>query len=217
MRNGERYGEQLTVFAPDSLVKHSQLPENDGQTFAVILSTLDELGYDAEWQVLNSKNFGVPQNRERVFVVGCLRGSGGREILSFRENDEVFDPIEYSNKPQPQIQLCTTISTKMGSRADDIFVIESKILQIGRGYNKGGMHPISPTVTSNDFHSNNLLISEEKQARKLTPRECFRLQGFPDWAFDRAKEAGISDSQLYKQAGNSVTVNVIREIGRRME
>lgn len=191
------------------------LSHNNRQTFAVILSALDELGYDAEWQVLNSKNFGVPQNRERVFIVGCPRGQGGREILSFRENDEVFDSTQQSKKPQAQ--LCTTISTKMGSRADDTFVIESKILQIGRGYNKGGMHPISPTVTSNDFHSNNLLISEEKQARKLTPRECWRLQGFPDWAFDRAKEAGISDSQLYKQAGNSVTVNVIREIGRRME
>jgi DNA (cytosine-5)-methyltransferase 1 len=51
--------------------------------------------------------------------------------------------------------------------------------------------------------------------RKLTPRECWRLQGFPDWAFDRAKEVN-SDSQLYKQAGNSVTVNVIYEIAKRL-
>lgn len=53
--------------------------------------------------------------------------------------------------------------------------------------------------------------------RKLTPRECWRLQGFPDWAFDRAREAGVSDSQLYKQAGNSVTVNVIKAIGERLK
>ena len=52
--------------------------------------------------------------------------------------------------------------------------------------------------------------------RKLTPRECWRLQGFPDWAFDKAKEAGLSNSQLYKQAGNSVTVPVIYEIAKRM-
>lgn len=52
--------------------------------------------------------------------------------------------------------------------------------------------------------------------RKLTPRECWRLQGFPDWAFERAREAGVSDSQLYKQAGNSVTVNVIKAIGERL-
>lgn len=193
------------------------LSHDKGQTFTTILSAQDELGYDAEWKLLNSKDFGVPQNRERVFIVGYPRGRSGREILSFGENDEVFNWAEQPNKPQPQTQLCTTINTKMGSRADDTFVIESTILQIGRGKNKGGIHAISPTVTSNNFHSNNLLISEEKQVRKLTPRECFRLQGFPDWAFDRAKEAGLSDSQLYKQAGNSVTVNVVYEIARKMK
>lgn len=52
--------------------------------------------------------------------------------------------------------------------------------------------------------------------RRLTPLECWRLQGFPDWAFDRARAAGVSDSQLYKQAGNSVTVNVIKAIGERL-
>ncbi len=52
--------------------------------------------------------------------------------------------------------------------------------------------------------------------RRLTPRECWRLQGFPDWAFERAQAAGISDTQLYKQAGNSVTVDVIYDIARRL-
>lgn len=59
------------------------------------------------------------------------------------------------------------------------------------------------------------VVTEEYQIRKLTPRECWRLQGFPDWAFDRAKEVN-SDSQLYKQAGNSVTVPVIHDIARRL-
>ena len=53
--------------------------------------------------------------------------------------------------------------------------------------------------------------------RKLTPRECWRLQGFPDWAFDRAKKAGLSDSQLYRQAGNAVTVPVIQAIAERFK
>ncbi|WP_321169963.1 DNA cytosine methyltransferase [Gottschalkia purinilytica] len=56
---------------------------------------------------------------------------------------------------------------------------------------------------------------KKRQIRRLTPRECFRLQGFPDWAFDKAREVN-SDSQLYKQAGNSVTVNVIYEIAKRL-
>lgn len=68
------------------------------------------------------------------------------------------------------------------------------------------------TLTTQDRHG----IYDGYRIRKLTPRECFRLQGFPDWCFDRAQAAGISDSQLYKQAGNSVTVNVIYEIARRM-
>lgn len=57
------------------------LNHDGGKTFTQILSTLDELGYDVEWQVLNSKHFGVPQNRERVFIKGCLRGTGGRKIF----------------------------------------------------------------------------------------------------------------------------------------
>ena len=57
------------------------LSHDKGRTFGTILNTLDEIGYDAEWQVLNSKDFGVPQNRERVFIVGHLRGSGRREVF----------------------------------------------------------------------------------------------------------------------------------------
>ena len=90
-----------------------------------------------------------------------------------------------------------------------------KIVQKPRGYNKGGEHEISPTLSSNSWHENNLLKSDMR-IRKLTPRECWRLQGFPDLDFDKAKEVN-SNSQLYKQAGNSVTVPVIYEIARRFE
>ena len=69
------------------------------------------------------------------------------------------------------------------------------------------------TLTAQDRHG---VMDEGMKIRKLTPRECWRLQGFPDWAFDKAKEVN-SNSQLYKQAGNSVTVNVIAEIARKLE
>lgn len=59
------------------------------------------------------------------------------------------------------------------------------------------------------------MLSSHK-IRKLTPRECWRLQGFPDWAFNKAKNAGISDSQLYKQAGNAVTVDVVKYIAEKI-
>ena len=70
------------------------LNHDKGRTFRIILQAMDELGYDAEWQVLNSKDFGVPQNRERVFIIGHLRGAGGREIFPIGgENGEVDTQI----------------------------------------------------------------------------------------------------------------------------
>ena len=92
--------------------------------------------------------------------------------------------------------------------------LEPKIIQRGHGYNQGGEHDIAPTLTSNSYHENNHL-SDGFRIRKLTPRECWRLQGFPDWAFDKAQEVN-SNSQLYKQAGNSVTVNVIEAIAKEL-
>jgi|TARA_Y100000034_G_scaffold130990_1_gene190749 DNA (cytosine-5)-methyltransferase 1 len=67
------------------------LSADDGRCFATILSSLDELGYSCEWQVLNSKNFGVPQNRERVFIIGHLRGEGFRQVLPIGEDGKSFD------------------------------------------------------------------------------------------------------------------------------
>ena len=92
---------------------------------------------------------------------------------------------------------------------------QAVIVQKPRGFNKGGEHEVAPTLSSNSWQENNLLKSGIR-IRKLTPRECWRLQGFPDWAFDKAQEVN-SNSQLYKQAGNSVTVPVIYEIARRFE
>lgn len=90
---------------------------------------------------------------------------------------------------------------------------------------------MAPTVTSNSYHENNYLkiseattkmtgssqgvVTEDLKIRKLTPRECWRLQGFPDWAFDKASKVN-SNSQLYKQAGNSVTVPVIAAIANKL-
>ena len=251
------------------------LNHDKGNTFEVILSALDELGYDVEWQVLNSKNFGVPQNRERVFIIGHLRGERTRNVFPL-SGDGAAIACE-----QPKINKVGNIRKKGKSQSGDVVSIDSlapkrlekrqngrrfksngepmftltaqdkhgilvagklpgnhdqnsrvydinglaptlstmqgggqepKIIQRGHGYNKGGEHDIAPTLTSNSYHENNHL-SDGFRIRKLTPRECWRLQGFPDWAFDKAQEVN-SNSQLYKQAGNSVTVNVIAEIAK---
>lgn len=151
------------------------LNHDRGDTFKTILGALDELGYDVEWEVLNSKNFGVPQNRERVFVIGHLRGQRTREVFPFRSNSAKVDM-------QNEQSTNTLTARYAAAQSNGSYIIES----------------------------------EQKAIRKLTPRECWRLQGFPDWAFDKAREVN-SDSQLYKQAGNSVTVNVIAAIAKRIK
>ena len=249
------------------------LHHDGGATFGTILETLEELGYDVEWQVLNSKNFGVPQNRERVFIVGHLRGTGGRKVFPIggesknvncvRQIGNLIQTNSFGGNPHrgrvyssDGISLCLNCMGGGGR--------EPKILQIGRGFNKGGVHNIAPTITKNSYQENNFLIIKEAtkkgyaeatigdsvnishpnsktrrgrvgkgivntlltgeeqcvdmddlRIRKLTPKECWRLQGFPDWAFEKAEKVN-SNSQLYKQAGNSVTVNVIEAIAREL-
>ena len=262
------------------------LSHDSGRTFGTIIRTMDELGYDVEWQVLNSKNFGVPQHRERVFIVGHLRGTGGRKVFPIAHDGRETDGIPrqtantivarygqsmstgsyvVENKQYGQLKqivggsqgqrinsstgISATLSGAGGGLGgktglyavpvltpdrinkrqngrrfkepnDPMFTLTGQdrhgvmIYQRPRGNNTGGIHDISPTVSSNSFQENNYLINECR-IRKLTPKECFRLQGFPDEYFERAASVN-SDSQLYKQAGNSVTVNVIYEIARRL-
>ena len=206
------------------------LNHDNGNTFEVIISTLDELGYDVEWQVLNSKDFGVPQNRERVFIIASLRGERtrrvfpiGREGTKFIAGKQIAIPVltpERVNKRQNGRRFKEDGEPMFTLTAQDIHGImtggghEPKIIQRSHGYNKGGVHEIAPTVTSNSYQDNNHVIDGIK-IRKLTPRECWRLQGYPDWAFEKAQQVN-SNSQLYKQAGNSVTVNVVAEIAKEL-
>ncbi|PGW52278.1 DNA (cytosine-5-)-methyltransferase [Bacillus thuringiensis] len=248
------------------------LNHDGGNTFRTIISTLDELGYDAEWQVLNSKDYGVPQNRERVFIIGHLRGRSRREVFPIRSSYR-----EISNVQGQQV-YANTLRARYNNGGTGAYIIEreqheEKVVktvltpdraekrQNGRRFKEPG-EPMF-TLTAQDRHgvlireatrkgyaeaeigdSINYSVPNSKtrrgrvgkgvaqtldtacnqatienkppyRIRRLTPRECWRLQGFPDWAFDKAQEVN-SDSQLYKQAGNSVTVPVIYEIAKRL-
>lgn len=243
------------------------LSVNGGTDFLKLLIALDESGYDAEWQVVNSADY-VPQNRERVFIIGHLRGRSTAKVFPIegadRENSvqikqigniksvkrdnpnryRVYDVDGISPtlskmdggglSPYIPIPVFCDMSKSAGIQTyDKAFCLQAR-------YHKGICNrrkEISgicvPVLTPENAQSETqgifVQLSEELTVyavwyekyqcyiaiRKLTPRECFRLQGWEDEYFDRAKLVN-SNSQLYKQAGNGVTVPVIYEIAKRM-
>lgn len=189
------------------------LSHDKGRTFETILKTMDELGYDVEWQVLNSKDFGVPQKRERVFIVGHLRGRRTRKVF--------FNPGTRSEAND--VECAATVPTKYrGTGGETYIASKQEVLKIGGGKSQGSRvyspHGLAVTQSASGggLGAKTGLYAIDDRARRLTPRECWRLQGFPDQAFDRAKATGLSDTQLYKQGGNAVTVNVVKWIGERI-
>ena len=248
------------------------------------LSFLNSLGYYNHWEVLNAKDYGIPQNRERVFVVSSLENIHykfpKKQELKIRMCDlleEKVDEKYYLSekalngflddrnrngfvridkfKPHSETsKIAFAIKTTEGSRCTDNFVMqignlkntdsfgenpqigriydsnrlspclntmqggrkEPKILQKARGFNKGGIKEnVIPAMTTSSWQENNFL-KEEDRIRKLTPLEVWRLMGFSDIDFYAAKSAGISDTQLYKQAGNSIVVTVLEAIFRQL-
>lgn len=309
------------------------LSSNRGWDFLAIILEMEQLGYDVEWELFNTKNFGVPQNRERVYTVGHLRSRGRKQIFPFkgadgedsvpvkiiahrdgyRRNTQVFSPdgvtealdtaagggrghhvgipilCNRSNGIRCEAEVSPTLMARdykgLGNKEDKACVCipvltpdRAEKRQNGRRFKDNG-EP-SFTLTSQDRHGVAIKVKEAvkqgyteayegdsinltmpnsetrrgrvgKQSaqtldcacnqgilvklsddstvyavwyekyqcyiaiRKLTPKECFRLQGWTDDYFEKAAFVN-SDSQLYKQAGNGVTVDVVAEIARQL-
>ena len=248
-----------------------------GKTIREFVQALRDIGYYCHYEVVNTKDYRVPQNRERIFLVGFLDYEmyhrfqfSPKQKLEKRLKDvlesEVDEKYYLSDSVIAQFQAKTerakregngfafkptngdicaySITTKAGGRVDDNFIDviglldckgtdqirrvygtdgvaatlttmqggnqEPKILQLGRGFNNGGEHDECPTITKNSFECNNFV--KHQRIRKLTPRECLRLQDFPD-SFIQV----VSDSQQYKQAGNSMSCNVLEMIFNQIE
>jgi len=203
-----------------------------GRDFAIILRGLGKLGYLLEWQVLNSKHHGVPQNRERVFIIGHLNGESARTIFPLRKGSFKLDEVARGR------QVSFTIDSSYWKGDDHkrqlllhnvyggfkegmrVFEKQSPTLRTPKG---GGHLPLVASAVDCDGYLRRGTRPRDEQGkpqflpigyrriRRLTPVECERLQGFPDnWT------ARLSDTQRYKCLGNAVTVNVITQIGLRL-
>lgn len=257
------------------------LSSGGGRDYLDYLSILDESGYDLEWQVFNSKDYGVPQNRERIYTIGHLRRKGRRQVLPIsRESSHhlkqlvggmqsyrVYDPSGIATTlvgeggglgaktglylidqslTEPKLTeeaRCITARytagatkrTAMNSGVLEVQPILTQGIKVRNGTKQGYQlamvgdsvdlsYPSSLTRRARVGRgiTHNLSCSCQMGAvvwngrvvkiRRLTPKECFRLQGFSDDLFEKAKAVN-SDAQLYKQAGNGVTVPVVYAIG----
>jgi len=184
-----------------------------GNTFKVIEQTLADLGYHIKSKVLNSMEYGnVPQNRERIYIVG-FKDKARTEAFEFPEpipltktikdilEKDVDEKYYYNGKP-------------LYEKLKDDVNEEGQVYQWRRKYVRKNKKGVSPTLTANmGMGGHNVpIIFDGKGIRKLTPRECFRIQGFPD----SYKLPKIADSALYKQAGNSVSTPVLERIATQM-
>ena len=254
--------------------------------FKAVLDGLEAAGYNNYWQVLNAKDYGIPQQRERVFIISIrkdcdaglfsfpapqelklrvkdmlepevddkyyLTGEGAQRLIqayAARINEAITEPVICASRGRNPADLRDRgagahteqhLETKNDGTSNTITTVSKdnlllepapRILQIGnlipdagrkftnpqtgRVYDPQGL---SPTLNTAQGGQREVKIiettAEAYRIRKLTPRECYRLMGFTDAEFDSIK--GVSNTQLYKQAGNSIVVNVLEAIFRRL-
>jgi DNA (cytosine-5)-methyltransferase 1 len=192
-----------------NLVSH-----DDGRTFKIICETLNDIGYNYKHSVLNSCEYGnVPQNRERIYVVAFRNDI---DISSFKFPESIPLTVKVSDILETGVDKKFFYGQKSYNweKLKDAVVKDDTVYQWRRTYVRENKSNLCPTLTANmgtGGHNTPIVLTNEG-IRKLTPRECFRLQGFPD-SFILPK---MGQSHLYKQSGNSVTVPVILRIAENI-
>ncbi|MFN0278712.1 MAG: DNA (cytosine-5-)-methyltransferase [Pyrinomonadaceae bacterium] len=186
------------------------LSHDKGKTFKVIARTLDEIGYSIHSRVLDGKHF-VPQHRERIVIVGFRYDVfAGWEQFEFPElpnaTHRIADILEES--PDPKY----TLTSHLWKYLQD-YAAKHKAKGNGFGFGLTNLDGISRTLSARYYKDGAeiLIPQSDKNPRRLTPRECARLQGFPD-----SFEIPVSDNQAYRQFGNSVVVPLIQVVGGRL-
>ncbi|MNK60631.1 Modification methylase HpaII [compost metagenome] len=216
-----------------------------GHTFAVIKANLEELGYEVRAEVLNSKNFGVPQNRERIFIIAWYKKLVKADDFRFpwgidAEGEVIFDKSKKDTLSMPtalgNILLNEKELSKSEQKNNKTYTISEKLWEghlrrrkehgeKGNGFGYSLFKDDSPYTSTISARYNKdgseILIDQsllDKRPRKLHPIEAARLQGYPIGAKDKSErfEIPVSDAQAYKQFGNSVSVPVIKVLAKEI-
>lgn len=199
------------------------LNHDKGRTFETILRTLDGLGYNVCWQVLNIKNFGLlikakTKDGYQVAYPGdsidtafsgqnSRRGRVGNQIAHTLTTSATQAYYFIDLNPDPKLtEIARCITARHDSGISNRKAEHSGVFVESTDFTDDEKFAVAFIEPNGEVHIGRI--------RKLTPMECWKLQGFTDDQFDKAKATGLSDSRLYKMAGNAVTVNVISEIGK---
>ena len=185
---------------------------DNGNTFKTVQKTLIDMGYKIFFDVLNSKDYGVPQNRERIYIIAFLENEINFEFPKAKKltktiqnclNDEIEEHYYYNGKP-------------LFEKIKNDVLDETSIYQWRRKYVRENKSKVCPTLTANmgTGGHNVPIVKDKKGIRKLTPRECANFQGFPK-NYKLSKD--MADSHKYKQFGNSVSINVIEQIAKNIK
>ena len=172
--------------------------------FEIVLKSLDEVGYNNYYQVLDAKDYGIPQHRERVFIVS-IRKDIDNGKFEFPESFEL------------KLRLKDMLENEVDER---YYLSEKQVNSIRTSTYTQNARRIQEkdfcdTLCARDWKDPKCVAVEPKRIRKITPKECWRLMGFTDEDFEKAQNFN-SNTQLYKQAGNSVCVNVIEELYKNL-
>jgi len=202
-----------------NLISHDK-----GKTLSVILNMLgNELNYQVSYQVLNASHFGLPQNRERIYIIGFRKDIQQKFHFPSRINSKIS--LNYFLEEKPEIESISRPDTIIYKQIDvktNLFNTQdfpNKPIQIGR-VNKGGQgeriyHPIGHAITLSAFGggvgAKTGLYFINGKIRRLTPRECARVQGFPETFI-----LNNSKNECYKQFGNTVAINVVEAIAKNI-
>ena len=191
------------------------------------LTYLESLGYTNYWQVLNAKDYQVPQHRERVFVVSIL---GEHLPYTFPSPASLTQPLQSLLEEEVAeryfLSHLFSLNETVAQREEERFIFPKFEDYVGIGHHPTSKKkefrgwfdtPIAPCLIATDYKCPKTIAFKTSKpnrfiVRKLTPLECWRLMGFSDADYQKVKAAGLSNTQLYKQAGNSIVVSVLEGI-----